>query len=116
MCFNKYSATFFLFNAPAPTEIYTLSLHDALPICTTLNLSGGAFTGSATSSITGSADFIVSGATATLGRSEEHTSELQSRKHIVCRPLIEIKTNNTLTISGGTANFSGTGSVSPTRL
>src|SRR2546429_9005832 len=72
---------FFFFNDTATTEIYTLSLHDALPICR----------------------FIVADAYTELGenekaiesmqqaRSEEHTSELQSRLHLVCRLLLEKK-------------------------
>src|SRR5438552_12659452 len=70
---------FFFFNATEPTEIYTLSLHDALPICghrlcawqSSRNSSGRP------------------GRCA--GRSEEHTSELQSPDHLVCRLLLEKK-------------------------
>ena len=51
----------FFFNDTATTEIYTLSLHDALPIC------------------------------APTVRSEEHTSELQSLAYLVCRLLLEKK-------------------------
>src|SRR5205809_6183252 len=70
---------FFFFNDTATTEIYTLSLHDALPI------SGP------------SAYFCVPswnpfGRHKRIGgRSEEHTSELQSRLHLVCRLLLEKK-------------------------
>src|SRR3989304_10507702 len=66
----------FFFNDTATTEIYTLSLHDALPIFPWNHL-GYAI-----------ADwpFLVQGA-----RSEEHTSELQSRLHLVCRLLLEKK-------------------------
>src|SRR5436305_13752612 len=71
---------FFFFNATATTEIYTLSLHDALPISAALtdNISAG---------------IVVDGqrAGARLVRSEEHTSELQSRPHLVCRLLLEKK-------------------------
>src|SRR6266513_2962864 len=73
---------FFFFNDTATTEIYTLSLHDALPICMLsrdhnphrrrLHLP------------------IVR----TDGRSEEHTSELQSRFDLVCRLLLEKKKTN----------------------
>src|SRR2546427_13055257 len=78
---------FFFFNDTATTEIYTLSLHDALPICVRgvrrLQPGAGRFTG--------------------LGvrpgrrgrrcarRSEEHTSELQSQSNLVCRLLLEKK-------------------------
>src|SRR6266699_6979237 len=68
----------FFFNDTATTEIYTLSLHDALPICTT-------FVAAATS------QGVCSGNPNITCRSEEHTSELQSRPHIVCRLLLEKK-------------------------
>src|SRR2546421_10468609 len=75
---------FFFFNDTATTEIYTLSLHDALPISyTTL------FRSQAEDGIR---DLIVTGVqTCALPiRSEEHTSELQSRSDLVCRLLLEI--------------------------
>src|SRR5258708_28266518 len=74
---------FFFFNDTATTEIYTLSLHDALPI----------FIESLTARIGLAAEdadkviFLV----AHHLRSEEHTSELQSPDHIVCRLLLEKK-------------------------
>src|SRR6266403_6353407 len=74
----------FFFNAPAPPEIYTLSLHDALPIsghrdrrprdrarCPARPTGAGSLQGGP--------------------RSEEHTSELQSRRDLVCRLLLEKK-------------------------
>src|SRR3712207_7626373 len=84
----------FFFNDTATTEIYTLSLHDALPIY-----------GNGTEAIfaadpgvlfvsihqwplypgTGPASYVGE------GRSEEHTSELQSRQYLVCRLLLEKK-------------------------
>src|SRR2546430_3857846 len=82
---------FFFFNDTATTEIYTLSLHDALPIC------GGEF------GVRGhvTAYDIKTGQQArraySMGpheeglRSEEHTSELQSQSNLVCRPLLEKK-------------------------
>src|SRR6266481_6036481 len=72
---------FFFFNDTATTEIYTLSLHDALPICPGLSLfrhqpgDGAHFHQD-------------------LDRSEEHTSELQSQFHLVCRLLLEKKKKN----------------------
>src|SRR5256884_4657130 len=75
---------FFFFNDTATTEIYTLSLHDALPIfwlahalvcCCENELSPEVSLARAKS------------------RSEEHTSELQSRLHLVCRLLLEKKKN-----------------------
>src|SRR6266481_9316748 len=79
------SIFFFFFNAPPTTEIYTLSLHDALPICTTLPPPRPS-----------SSTPIRTKPPATCarsGRSEEHTSELQSQFHLVCRLLLEKKKN-----------------------
>src|SRR5437870_8984273 len=77
----------FFFNATPPTEIYTLSLHDALPISGMALLgAGGAFTGAA----------LGSKADQDTTRSEEHTSELQSRGHLVCRLLLEKKKIGTI--------------------
>src|SRR2546429_8425548 len=90
--------SFFFFNDTATTEIYTLSLHDALPILATsdwrmaassaISVWAIARSGSSTrrspmpsSGPVGSAE----------NRSEEHTSELQSRLHLVCRLLLEKK-------------------------
>src|SRR4051812_50004424 len=73
--------TSFFFNDPATTEIYTLSLHDALPIsCCRRPPSSRA---SACRSGRRRCD--------TTARSEEHTSELQSHVNIVCRLLLEKK-------------------------
>src|SRR2546430_4264918 len=82
---------FFFFNDTATTEIYTLSLHDALPISFEVQR-GGAIVG------TGKAlyKFLVSAGTTAAGayfRSEEHTSELQSQSNLVCRLLLEKKKN-----------------------
>src|SRR5438067_9872115 len=88
---------FFFFNAPATSGFYALSLHDALPICS----SGGrsrpktppapdSFRQPPGSSPPGGCR-KESGA----GRSEEHTSELQSRFDLVCRLLLEKKKNIT---------------------
>src|SRR2546422_7657515 len=107
--------SFFFFNDTATTEIYTLSLHDALPI----SLFRGHF-----------ADGIIAFPVAQVGvrllkvkgdrimecgrdplapelllkpgpllRSEEHTSELQSRLHLVCRLLLEKKKTQTIATS-----------------
>src|SRR3712207_8469060 len=97
---------FFFFNDTATTEIYTLSLHDALPIL--INGMLRRFTGARISDFgcafnayrraalqpmlgaIGRQKFtkalVLSG-----GRSEEHTSELQSRQYLVCRLLLEKK-------------------------
>src|SRR4030043_2052895 len=70
----------FFFNDTATTEIYTLSLHDALPISD--------HRWQRTRGDSPSRPYVVVGATQ---RSEEHTSELQSRLHLVCRLLLEQK-------------------------
>src|SRR5687768_17974137 len=92
----------FFFNDTATTEIYTLSLHDALPI-----FQSGFCMAGKTVHLPGFAclpdgdqgrpevpmnigDFL---------RSEEHTSELQSRLHLVCRLLLEKKKSNDNTLS-----------------
>src|SRR6266508_2127409 len=68
----------FFFNDTATTEIYTLSLHDALPIPITYR-----WLSSLDRAHRWATDFCI--------RSEEHTSELQSRGHLVCRLLLEKK-------------------------
>src|SRR3712207_9180816 len=80
----------FFFNDTATTEIYTLSLHDALPI-----FAGGErqplrpATGMAGAGVGGRRG---AGRERAAGeRSEEHTSELQSRQYLVCRLLLEKK-------------------------
>src|SRR2546430_6396302 len=78
---------FFFFNDTATTEIYTLSLHDALPI-----LSGGGRR--STYCCEGWGGWMsFQGMTSVHGRSEEHTSELQSQSNLVCRLLLEKKKN-----------------------
>src|SRR2546428_7146409 len=82
---------FFFFNDTATTEIYTLSLHDALPICS------AAFARSvcgSPGSVGARRDAMLArhpGAHPHFQRSEEHTSELQSRSDLVCRLLLEKK-------------------------
>src|SRR3712207_7295845 len=85
---------FFFFNDTATTEIYTLSLHDALPILWLWSWQAGAQT-------TVDYDFNTCVNAGYIGngaqwdpyqRSEEHTSELQSRQYLVCRLLLEKKT------------------------
>src|SRR5438876_6690121 len=93
---SEYQPVFFFFcNDPATTEIYTLSLHDALPISGRWSRprrrpaaafarrpSGCAASGMETASCS--------------TRSEEHTSELQSPVHLVCRLLLEKKKRKTI--------------------
>src|SRR5262249_59101851 len=77
---------FFFFNAPATTEIYTLSLHDALPIC----VEPGRYAGGGR--LREPAAALLGGEQAPAPhRSEEHTSELQSLTNLVCRLLLEKK-------------------------
>src|SRR5947199_3649479 len=81
--------SFFFFNDTATTEIYTLSLHDALPVLRhsewprSLLLRLHALRSGEFTSPCGGA------------RSEEHTSELQSLRHLVCRLLLEKKKTTT---------------------
>src|SRR5262250_3981010 len=78
---------FFFFNDTATTEIYTLSLHDALPI------SGGsgqfARVKIVAEPLPPAGGFVFDNEI--VGRSEEHTSELQSPMYLVCRLLLEKK-------------------------
>src|SRR5574340_1782921 len=89
-----FSGSFFFFNDTATTEIYTLSLHDALPIWR---------------APPGGRDEAAPGARRAPGlrRSEEHTSELQSPKDLVCRLLLEKKKNTSRAIGNGIRRKSG---------
>src|SRR3712207_9500799 len=97
----------FFFNDTATTEIYTLSLHDALPISYAL-IVGGIFLGftkiyslisfasipvaiKSIMSLRKEPESIEKIVPAMASRSEEHTSELQSRQYLVCRLLLEKK-------------------------
>src|SRR6266536_6447490 len=76
---SPLSFFFFFFNDTATTEIYTLSLHDALPIYLRPHKPE---------------QFPEPAVRVDGGRSEEHTSELQSRVELVCRLLLEKKNKN----------------------
>src|SRR2546430_13181306 len=78
---------FFFFNDTATTEIYTLSLHDALPIST----ASRGRTPASSSSITAPTTSVTRRSPPAAARSEEHTSELQSQSNLVCRLLLEKK-------------------------
>src|SRR5256885_8350125 len=79
---------FFFFNDTATTEIYTLSLHDALPICQPVTCAEGILETpeAGLGGLKVSAFF-----SSKCQRSEEHTSELQSPCNLVCRLLLEKK-------------------------
>ena len=87
---------FFFFNDTATTEIYTLSLHDALPISERLAREAAEKEAAAAEAAAAAAE---AGEVGEEGekRSEEHTSELQSLTNLVCRLLLEKKKkkNNT---------------------
>src|SRR3712207_8471481 len=100
---------FFFFNDTATTEIYTLSLHDALPICRCRTVERNEHisgideamvtpgSGEERAQLVPGIDEERPGGIARraffAGRSEEHTSELQSRQYLVCRLLLEKKKN-----------------------
>src|SRR5689334_23759950 len=92
---------FFFFNDTATTEIYTLSLHDALPICRAPARSSAGEPGPARRRRAGRCHprparprrARESARPGRRARSEEHTSELQSQFHLVCRLLLEKKKN-----------------------
>src|SRR5438874_3747413 len=87
------SSYFFFFNDPATTEIYTLSLHDALPICAPLHGHGRGrrHAGIDLHRHHLRAAVLRAHEPQPEERSEEHTSELQSRRDLVCRLLLEKK-------------------------
>src|SRR5258706_14384195 len=106
---HLYLFFFFFFNDTATTEIYTLSLHDALPIFLYILI---AFASAQSQSLTSSTiddlversmkAFNVPGIAVAIvkdgKRSEEHTSELQSLTNLVCRLLLEKKKKMSLTV------------------
>src|SRR5438552_14272231 len=95
LCYSVSCVTYFFFssNDPATTEIYTLSLHDALPISLE-RLQELRDPAALRAWLMRTAVRLVyrrSRRSALLRRSEEHTSELQSPDHLVCRLLLEKK-------------------------
>src|SRR2546425_3547989 len=103
---------FFFFNDTATTEIYTLSLHDALPISSNATTSHHRW--SKSSPISSSPRVTIACApsesrtTCSAWRSEEHTSELQSLAYLVCRLLLEKKKSGmTLKLQNGMILMSG---------
>src|SRR5437762_13125950 len=92
---------FFFFTAPAPSEIYTLSLHDALPISAEAFVHAGypldveALLIIELDGPGVEVDELIGRVEAIANRSEEHTSELQSPMYLVCRLLLEKKKQKT---------------------
>src|SRR5437868_15276827 len=92
-----YSVMTYLFNVTPPSIIFTLSLHDALPI----SLGALAFLGGTFMPDFREGHFVMQVSSSITGtsleqmRSEEHTSELQSRFDLVCRLLLEKKNRST---------------------
>src|SRR2546427_12767172 len=85
---SMVSFIFFFFNDTATTEIYTLSLHDALPISNTVAVVCCVRRGTAGTAV---APNTRPQGSRSRSRSEEHTSELQSQSNLVCRLLLEKK-------------------------
>src|SRR3712207_7065179 len=101
---------FFFFNDTATTEIYTLSLHDALPIWVDTACGGSSTTGvdppcggSSTTGVHPPCAALLNPRASV--RSEEHTSELQSRQYLVCRLLLEKKKKLKLCINTHKSNM-----------
>src|SRR2546422_8227449 len=93
------SSYFFFFNDTATTEIYTLSLHDALPIWDHAPQTRAGRRRSPAGPLSPwPPRWIATGRHGESGRSEEHTSELQSRLHLVCRLLLEKKKDQRLAL------------------
>src|SRR2546429_5596265 len=88
-----YYSFFFFFNDTATTEIYTLSLHDALPISFPHETPASPATARTTTKKIPRPPAATPPPSCNprCSRSEEHTSELQSRLHLVCRLLLEKK-------------------------
>src|SRR3712207_9409150 len=103
----RYGFIYFFFNDTATTEIYTLSLHDALPILLIRQevQHGRSIEGGQGQRGAQQAAHLPQAEPDARGwrerpahlRSEEHTSELQSRQYLVCRLLLEKKKKNTYT-------------------
>src|SRR2546426_7396689 len=105
MSSTHFLSFFFFFNDTATTEIYTLSLHDALPIFFAITryaerlLKNLDWLDWSASTRTLQRNWIGRSEGAELVRSEEHTSELQSPCNLVCRLLLEKKKKNKMTPS-----------------
>src|SRR5436309_8085399 len=100
---------FFFFNDTATTEIYTLSLHDALPI-SRRNRSAPTEAASSRRST------LIATLRSCFLRSEEHTSELQSRENLVCRLLLEKKKKTNILSTSQTCRHTKAGNTTPAPL
>src|SRR3712207_9018014 len=87
----RQTAEFFFFNDTATTEIYTLSLHDALPISRRPPADRSRDRAGRRDQAADSERSATPRHRDVTARSEEHTSELQSRQYLVCRLLLEKK-------------------------
>src|SRR5260370_11822618 len=92
---------FFFFNDTATTEIYTLSLHDALPISVRQIAGLWLFSPDVKSITYGVSIRLLVRSPLPVPRSEEHTSELQSHLNLVCRLLLEKKNTSTTSEQSG---------------
>src|SRR5205814_8756674 len=98
---SGFISYFFFYNHTATTETYTLSLHDALPILNKLVIISATYKSSGwLPAVTNGfkefkPEFFNNTPIKNSGRSEEHTSELQSLRHLVCRLLLEKKNKKT---------------------
>src|SRR3712207_8841569 len=102
-----HSYIFVFFNDRAPTEISPLPQHDALPILASNSITEGLVAarrcaGLLAAELPAPAD-VVAPAEGSEARSEEHTSELQSRQYLVCRLLLEKKKTQRVHEAGTTA-------------
>src|SRR3712207_9202017 len=90
---SSNSNRFFFFNDTATTEIYTLSLHDALPIFSDALRINWSCSGISFDNVQTGYGYAGPNGEQVIceTRSEEHTSELQSRQYLVCRLLLEKK-------------------------
>src|SRR5689334_24478572 len=95
----------FFFNDTATTEIYTLSLHDALPISRRRGKPRRRAAASPAAGAAAGRPPAFFRAAAPLARSEEHTSELQSQFHLVCRLLLEKKKLQYISIERNTCQL-----------
>src|SRR2546422_2094179 len=93
---SRCFSSFFFFNDTATTEIYTLSLHDALPISYSGRRAPGQCADRRREVDRAGGDDAHHRRVRWGARSEEHTSELQSRLHLVCRLLLEKKKKKTM--------------------